>query len=802
VLLRHSRNLPPSRDRRRSVGFLLAAIVVVTIAALVGVLAAAYSWNVDRARAEARVEAGFHARQAADAVESSMEEARTFLAEVPSTPALARSVQDPRTCTLGSTTLGLFREARLELVRSDGSVACSSREGASLDRWSHAGADWLDRALAGRAPVTSRTLRDPLTGRSSVVVAVAVLDGERPVGAMAYVLHTDTLAAALGRTYGGPDGIGYTVADVEVGLVRSSSVAAPLSVRRFDRNGFAAAGGTFDDLDGVARIDRSATVPSLGWRVHAGIPVSAVTAGSRTQLARLSGVVAAAMVALAIMAWFVHRRIVRPLRRMTAEVVALRGREHASSMHVGGPSEVSALADEFNELLRARAGYETALSEQALHDDLTSLPNRALLRDRLERALRRMDRGPGQAAVLFIDLDRFKVVNDSLGHPAGDALLRQVAQRIAATLRASDTIGRFGGDEFLVICEDIATADGAVDVARRIEAALDHPFAVGDGELVVSASIGIAVGVGHEVDPDELVRRADVAMYRAKERHGASHEVFDEDLLRHATGRLQVEQDLHRAIAADELEVHYQPVCDLRAERTSAVEALVRWRHPDRGLIPPDAFIPVAEETGMIDAVGRFVLRRACADGAALVGDGHDLDVAVNVCVAQLTPAFAGSVSSILEETGLPPERLVVEITESAIVNVAGSGAALLDELRRTGVRVAIDDFGTGYSSLSYLQELSVDAIKIDRSFVARLGRDDRSDALVNAIVALAGILDLRVVAEGVETNDQVDALRRFRCTHAQGFLFSKPVPIDDLRTHLGSPTSVIDLRNPQPADR
>jgi diguanylate cyclase (GGDEF)-like protein len=768
--------------RARSVGVLLVAIVVVTLVSLLTTLAYAFSWSSERARSDARGDARFQARLAAEAVEDSIEESVQSLATVPGNPGLIKALEDPTGCALTSSGLGVFPDAHLDLVRADGTVVCSSlSETGAPAGASHAGAAWLDEALGSEGPVTSRTVTDATTGRSSIVIATRLVKGTEPIGVVAYVLRSDGVAAALGKTYGGPQHFQYTVSEPAKGVIRSTSATGAGTERRLGHTGFAATRGTWNGLDGREKLYESAAVPRLGWRVHAGVPVGTVTGTARAMLLRLAGVAAVSLLALAAMAWFVHRRIVRPLRSITAEIVAAREHQLPSPVHVQGPAEVSLLADEFNSMLEARLGYEALLSEQALHDDLTGLPNRALVRDRLEQSLRRMDSESGQAAVLFVDLDRFKVINDSLGHPAGDALLRQVAHRIADTLRTSDTIGRFGGDEFIVVCEEVADTVDAVDVARRIEFALDEPFPVGGTEVTVTASIGIAIAGEDDRNPDEMIRRADIAMYHAKERH-RGWELFDDDLRDRANGRLEVEQELRGAIGRGEIHVHYQPIWDLATDRLSGIEALARWNHPERGPIPPGTFIPVAEETGLIASIGDLVLRQACTHAAQLNRDGHDLEVAVNVSVLQLTEDFPNVVKDAVQRAGLDPTKLVLEITESSLVQVLGPGADTLARLRALGCSIAIDDFGTGYSSLSYLQHFTIDVLKVDRSFVDQLGRDRRTNALVNAIVTMARSLDLTVVAEGVETIEQLVDLRRLDCTHAQGYLLARPMPFDEVR--------------------
>ena len=437
-------------------------------------------------------------------------------------------------------------------------------------------------------------------------------------------------------------------------------------------------------------------------------------------------------------------------------------------------------------LALARAHAREELTRQALHDHLTDLPNRTLFLDRLGQALARLNRSQTTLAVLFLDLDRFKVVNDSLGHHAGDRLLWAVADRLRGVLRPGDTAARLGGDEFTLLCEGLHSAAEAAMIAERVAEAIRRPFQVGATEVVISTSVGIAMASGPDNQPEALLRDADAAMYRAKERGKARYELFDDDMRRRAVERLDTENALRRALERDELQLAYQPDIDLRTGRITGVEALLRWHHPDRGIVLPTAFIGLAEETGLIVPIGAWVLEEACRKAAAwwnLVDPGDDdeeghwtpkLTMRVNISARQLSHSgLSELVARALERTGAPPAALCLEITESALMDDAESAARTLDELRSLGVRIAIDDFGTGYSSLSYLKRFPVDALKVDQSFISGLGDDPEDSAIVQAVINLAHSLGLDAVAEGVETTDQVIVLRELGCDGAQGFHFS-----------------------------
>jgi diguanylate cyclase (GGDEF)-like protein len=417
---------------------------------------------------------------------------------------------------------------------------------------------------------------------------------------------------------------------------------------------------------------------------------------------------------------------------------------------------------------------EERLRVAALYDHLTGLPNRILFLDRLRQAMRRRER---DFAVLFVDLDGFKVVNDSLGHAAGDRLLIQVANRIAASLRESDTAARFGGDEFLILLDGDTAPE---QVAERLHAALAPPFRLHGQDVVVTASIGITIGGARYADAEDLVRDADIAMYWSKSHRKGSHAMFDVAMHARAVTRLQVETELRQAIERGELEVHYQPIVQLASGRTRAFEALIRWRHPTRGLVRPDDFLPVAEETGLAIPIGRWVVDESCRQLAAWqrTPGREDLRISVNVSNRQFWQGgLIEDIEESLRRSRLHPRSLAFEITEGVIMNNVALARKMLQDLHDLGCELHIDDFGTGYSSLEALHRLPIDALKIDRSFVARLGIDAKSSALVHTIVLMGGSLGLQLIAESVETEAQRDHLLRLGCAYGQGHLFSAPVP-------------------------
>ena len=423
-----------------------------------------------------------------------------------------------------------------------------------------------------------------------------------------------------------------------------------------------------------------------------------------------------------------------------------------------------------------RKRMEAELAHQALHDSLTGLPNRALLTDRLVHGLAGTRRRGADLGVIFLDIDHFKVVNDSVGHTAGDDLLRQAADRIARAIRPGDTVARFGGDEFVVVCDDVSVLQ-TEQIAERVLAALSQPCRIGSQEMSVTASLGIAVADGNAT-PDSLLRDSDAAMYRAKDRGRSRIELFDEALRSKTERRQATASALRCALEREEFTVHYQPVVDLSTGAMVSAEALLRWQHPERGLVSPDEFIPLAEETGLIVPIGAWVLEQACQQLAEWQRTAPSMSAAVNLSVRQMAANdMAGLVDNVLQRTGARPESLCLELTESVFMEDVDYFESTLAGLKALGVRLSIDDFGTGYSSLSYLKRFPVDAVKVDRAFVDGLGTDAHDSALVAAIVAMAAALDLEVTAEGVETREQLAILKTLKCQRVQGFYLARPMP-------------------------
>jgi len=430
-----------------------------------------------------------------------------------------------------------------------------------------------------------------------------------------------------------------------------------------------------------------------------------------------------------------------------------------------------------------RKRFEEQLMYVSTHDPLTGLPNRTLAQDRLQHAVAHAERKGTYVAVLLLDLDRFKLVNDSLGHQAGDKLLRSMAQRLSGSVRASDTVGRLGADEFVIIAEDLPDPQMAARIAEQVLMGLTRPFGIDGQQLFVTTSIGISLFPGDAVDINALLRDADTAMHNAKAAGGNGYRFFTPEMNEAAVARLSLEHALREGLERNQFFLHYQPKIDMETMGVVGVEALIRWNHPDQGLVSPAKFIPIAEETGLIVQMGEWVLRTALKQILAWEATGlTPLPIAVNVSVRQITSSsFAERVCELLDEYGVPPDLIELEITETAMMSNLAYIVDGLNALRERGIRIAIDDFGTGYSSLSYLRRLPITTLKVDRSFVAEATTNSDTAAIAATIIAMGRQLGLKVVAEGIETEDQLEFLRHHRCDELQGYFFSRPLPVTDL---------------------
>ena len=480
--------------------------------------------------------------------------------------------------------------------------------------------------------------------------------------------------------------------------------------------------------------------------------------------------------------------VVRAVRR-DGQLVYLE--VHQRPVEMDGQRLISGAVLDVTARVHAESTEREKLLHDAFHDVLTGLPNRALFLDRLEHRLAlEKRRHQTSFSVLVLDIDRFKVINDSLGHMRGDELLVEVARRLQSCLRPADTVARLSGDEFTILLEDVASAADARNVADRLREELRVPFWLGAHEVFSGASIGIAHGSAAYAHPEDILRDADTALYRAKAQGRGRCVEFDASMHDRAVELLELETSLRRALERKEFQLHYQPVVSLSTGQITGAEALLRWNHPERGLVPPMEFIPLAEETGLIVEIGAWVLREACRqmkEWQERLAQPH-LEIGVNLSSRQFQgPGLVAEVAEVLRATGLSPRSLRLEVTESLLMDKHPNVAQTMTELRAMGVRIDLDDFGTGYSSLSYLHQFPIDTLKIDRSFIHRIGASDDALEIVNTILALASSLDMEVVAEGVETEQQLEQLRKMHCAYAQGYHLSRPVEAPQFETLIGT---------------
>jgi diguanylate cyclase (GGDEF)-like protein len=603
-----------------------------------------------------------------------------------------------------------------------------------------------------------------VTGLPSIAFAAPVHDQGRVVGSVAIVVPTAEIAQVLADTYGGPRHYAFALVDLGPGALLSSSQgpAQPSS-----RTPTAA-----DPLPGY--LSSSVPVQGTTWTVVAGGDPDTVLEPTRWVLLRGGLLGGCVLLVLFGSMHIVNRRIGKPLRDLARAVGGTGTRLAVALASIEGPAEIEELAMKFQAVIADRDTYELQLSHQALHDPLTGLANRALLVERLNDALERARRQRSLVAVLFIDLDRFKMINDSLGHDLGDTILITAARRISDLVPAGGTLARFGGDEFVVVVE----VDDDPQLQRLVDQLLAGIVAPIETDAVVvrvTASIGVATSTPGRRAVD-LIRDADNAMYAAKEAGRDRAERFTSHLHDRAAARLTLATEFRVALDRGELHLMYQPKVDLATGNIVGVEALLRWDHPTLGSVPPSTFIPIAEETDAIIRVGEFVLEEACRQTMIWRANGAELTIAVNVSGRQLNDGgLPLQVATALALSGLPPGVLYLELTETLLMTDTLVTQHSIEQLRALGVRLSIDDFGTGYSSLAYLHRFPVDELKIDRSFISDLTNTANPAPLVSAMVAMGKALGLEIVAEGVETPEQAAQLRALGCDTAQGYLFARP---------------------------
>jgi len=768
----------------------LAATFGATLVVLVAVLGATSVATYSRDRSDAAARLQTSANTEAQTLSNSLRSTVAYLQSTVSGPDI--SSLDPVRCTNVLAGLGgMVQGASIAVVKPDGTLICGSD--ARLAEPNRFGPleGFLAKVASSTQPVIQSPASDIITGNPALLAGapVAGAGGSRAV----FVATLPFNMLVTGPTSSFPKDAVYTVlsADRKIVLTRVPSPSHPTGTTASSGLGRSLPGKytTVRDVDGKRRIIRDAVVSGTGWHLLVGMTPGTAFAGADRDMNRSVAGGLLSIGLLVALGLLLQRRLARPVRRLRATIEAA-STDNSVRAALEGPAEVAAVAEAFNFTIAERRALEDQLAHQALHDPLTDLPNRALLSDRLAQALARQKRDSGLVAVAFMDLDRFKLINDSHGHPAGDRLLVSLGRRLSTAVRPADTVARFGGDEFVVLAEGLASLDEATAIADRLTTALNAPFDLGGEEIYLSGSVGLAIARGDESpDPHELIRNADAAMYRAKEHFRGGFAIYDDHMHEGVVNRLQTERDLHRALSERELVVHYQPKCSIRTGEIVGVEALVRWAHPTRGLVNPMEFIPIAEETGLIQPLGEWVLTEACKQ----VADWHrrfgvPISVSVNLSARQLArPDLPDTVAQVLAATGVDPSSVWLEVTEGSLLGDAVAAAASLSAIRDLGVRVSIDDFGTGYSSLAYMRNLPIDEVKIDRSFVSDVAEDPTAAAIVASVVGLGHALGLVVVAEGVETAAQLDTVRHIGCDLAQGFYLSRPQTAADLGAMLGS---------------
>jgi diguanylate cyclase (GGDEF)-like protein len=781
---RQEQQVHDDRVRGRPAWLYGVAIVAAVVVGFAGTAFIVALRVYDQALARARSDLDATARSASRSVDDSLTGTLSTVDQLLRGMRVAEVVSDRAACrTVLEPIAGLVEESYVAIVDGEGSIAChvgtiEEPPPPLVDAWRRA----RTTGEPSLAALSTGIFRTP--GALAIVVPLRAGAPERGLFAAA---APSTLLFGSNLLHSPTPSKRYVIADARGGVVATNERIPEGTSVRFKGHG----SGTWTGLDGIRRVYRSRTIGNSGLRIFVGIPERELFVQAREVLTSLIPVVAVALIVVIAATILLVVRITRPIGRFTAIVERAGTRNLAEPLRTRGPRELQRLAASYNDMFDERLRYEEQLEHRAIHDELTGLPNRALLIDRLDHALRRATREGARTAVLFCDLDRFKVVNDSLGHQAGDLVLEAVARRFERSSRSGDTVARFGGDEFVILREDIADDEDAELAAEMLLTSLAGPIDIDGHEVSVSCSIGVVVAEA-ETEPETVVRDADTAMYSVKARGGGGYELFRPELHLWAQERWEVERDLRRALNHDELTVWYQAQVDVETGEVVGVEALVRWQHPERGLVAPATFLLIAEETGLIRDVGRYVLGEACRQGALWEREGFHPRVAVNLSAREVDPDLPSTVDAILDDSGFDPSRLCLELTEHAFVDPKPENLEALQRVRAKGVTIALDDFGVGYSSFGTLRSLPVDALKIDRSLVVDIEHRGTA-AIASAIIELSRSLGLDAVAEGVESDDQLTVLHTMGCRYVQGFLFARPAPPD----HLPRRVDVIDLRDP-----
>ena len=773
-------NEPPrapffDRGRRPTVRAYLLTAFAVSVATLVAVTVMTTRTSFQRERDRVETELRSAAQREVDLFDD-LSDVNAFFEQMASQPAMV--ALDAVGCQAVFDSLRGLIDGHVHLLRADGSEVCRLTDDRAPDASIEPG-PWLDATLAREVVVAQAPAIDPDSGTPATLSALRVVGPNGPVGVVAAVLYTGMPPIDQPREL--PKEASIFVVDPDRSLILATT---PGQLRLL--------GTEIKDRPVLAgsHVWVEATGRQAGWHALATLPKNVALADANAELRRTLLVGSVSVAVVLLLGMWLHRRLARPIRRLGGALLASLEGDEAARAPVEGPAEVAEAAHIFNVLIAERHAREAELEWKASHDALTGLPNRAALTEGLDELL--VGAGADDLGVLFLDLDRFKLVNDSHGHAVGDRVLVSLGHRLATTLDGCGTLSRFGGDEFVAVCPSIGGHEGAVLTAHRMADTLKSPIAVDGQEIWLAGSVGIAlVQAGDRAD--DMIRNADTAMYRAKENGRGQYAVFDERMRESVLARLGLERDLNRALERHQLLVHYQPKFSLESGALVGVEALARWRHPERGMVSPGEFIPVAEDTGLIVPLGRWVLEEAAAQARRWrLLTGRSVPVAVNLSSLQLAvPGLVGDVADVLRLVDALPSDVMIEITESSVLQDVDGASERLGALREIGVRVSIDDFGTGYSSLSYLQLLPIDELKIDRSFVERLDAGPTA-AIVGSIIDLAHALQLSVVAEGIETDEQLVTLRRLGCDLGQGFHLARPQPAEVVSELLLRPFSAV----------
>ncbi len=768
----------PDRRGRASVTTYLLGAFAVCAASLTLVTVQSSRTSFDRGREQARQDLRSITRDTQASAANSLTEIEPLLRGFAADPKV-RSL-DPQQCEQAFAGLqGILQGEHVHVFAASGVEVCSAygklAKPAALDRTT-----WFSEVVEQGKTITLPPEVDPASGLPAVLFGVPLMGASgTPIGALVAV--TTTTRSAIVVPPDAPKGAVILLLDANHDLVLGASANAPAATG--ERVGSSVLGRslqpgrTVTDLDGQKRIYEETVVTSTGWHVLAGVSSDVAFASARADLRRneLAGGVTLGL--LVLLGLLLHRRLARPIQRVGQAIGASLDGDRTARAPVGGPAELARVASAFNELIEERHDREADLHSRARRDALTGLPNRTALTERLDEVLAAAVGDPEKnVVVVFLDLDRFKHINDAFGHATGDRVLVALGDRLVDALDGM-FVARFGGDEYVMVATGPHTTKTASALAKRVATTMQVPFEIEGSYLHLTGSIGIAVRCPGDTAED-LIRNADTAMYRSKEAGINGYAVFDQPMRDWVMHRASMESDLHQAIESGQLWLGFQPKMSLDQTAPMSFEALARWSHPTRGLVPPAEFIPVAEETGLITIIGTWALEEACRQAAAWreLNGGCHVPVAVNLSARQLAePRLPDLIAQILERTGAEPRDLVLEVTESGVLVDAPGVSSRLRRLRDAGVRISIDDFGTGYSSLSYLQQLPIDELKIDQTFVARLPFEPSSTAIIGSVINLAHAIGLKVVAEGVETAAQITSLRDLNCDLAQGFYIARP---------------------------